>query len=88
MGLETYDFGHVLGELKAGKKATRKGWNAKGMWIELLNPSEGSDINRPYLIHVSPRGVSSHYKEQHDLNKSAWLPSNSDLLADDWRIIE
>jgi len=81
-------FEYALHELKAGKKVSREGWNAKGMWVELLYPVGYAELTRPCLVHVAPRGASSHYKEQDDLNKSAWLPSNSDLLADDWRVVE
>lgn len=72
-----------------GLKFTREGWNGKGMWIELQVPDEHSKMTRPYLFHVSPRGTTNHYGDTtKDFERVPWLPSNTDLLAEDWKIVE
>ena len=43
--------GPALEELKAGKKVSRKGWNGKGMWLELQVPDEHSKMNITIYLH-------------------------------------
>ena len=82
-------FGLAIEEMKQGKKLSRKGWNGKGMWIELQSPDENSKMTRPYLYHVAPKGATSHYGENvKDFERVPWLPSNTDILAEDWCIVE
>ena len=82
------DFGEALYFLKRGKKLTRAGWNGKGMWIEIQFPAEHSEMTRPYLVHVAPRGTTNHYgNDTKEFNRVPWLPSNTDILAEDWEVI-
>lgn len=70
------DFGNVIHEMKKGstKRYTREGWNGKGQWVTLQRPDEGSLMTRPYIyIHTN-----------YDANVP-WFPSQTDLLADDWK---
>lgn len=78
------DFGTVICELKEGRRATRKGWNGKGMWIELCTPpGEFTDKygdtygRRPYL-----------YMKVADNTLVPWVASQTDLLAEDWEILD
>lgn len=70
------DFGQALTALKTGSKATREGWNGKGMHIELQVPDEHSKMRRPYLF-MSPV----------DGDLVPWVASQSDLLAEDWATV-
>jgi hypothetical protein len=94
------DFGGALTALKAGKKVARKGWNGKGMFILIAGgynvPKEnlrpGTHITAEFL---ESRGVSEMAITQHiDMwtadNKyvSGWLASQTDMLAEDWVIVE
>jgi hypothetical protein len=49
------------------------GWNGKGMWIQLMHPTEQSDMTLPYIYMKTACG-----------NLVPWLASQTDILADDW----
>lgn len=87
--LEEFDFGVAVSMLKTGHKMGRKGWNGKGMWLEIQTPYEHSKMTRPYLYHVSKKGSTNHYgADVKDIERTPWLPSNSDILSSDWVIVE
>jgi hypothetical protein len=68
-----YSFGIALVDLKCGHRVTRKGWNGKGMYIELQRPEPLSKMTLPYIFMKTVQG---------DL--VPWLASQTDLLAEDW----
>jgi hypothetical protein len=72
--LTQMSFGHALVALKMGKRVARKGWNGKGMWLELQVPDAHSKMTLPYIF----------MKTACD-NQVPWLASQTDLLADDWQ---
>jgi hypothetical protein len=67
------NFSYALQAIKAGRRLTRKGWNAEGQFVELQVPDEHSKMKRPY-IYISPV----------DGKLVPWVASQSDLLAEDW----
>jgi hypothetical protein len=67
------DFGLALVYLKRGGKVTRKGWNGKGMWLNLQVPDPNSKMTLPYI-----------YMKTADENLVPWLASQTDILAEDW----
>lgn len=82
-------FGLAIEAIKKGKRAARRGWNGKEQYIELaenisyLNRS-GEQINAEHkdsgsaaIAFVGTRGV-----------QLGWLASQSDMLSDDWFIVE
>ena len=71
------DFSQALVQLKEDKKITREGWNGKDMYLELQRPDENSKMTLPYIFMVT---VTK------DL--VPWLASQSDLLVEDWKIVE
>ena len=71
------NFGEALVELRMGSRVARDGWNGKDMWIDLQIPDEHSKMRRPYL-YLSPT----------DGDLIPWVASQSDLLAEDWRVVE
>lgn len=85
-------FGDAVHFLKAGRKVTRAGWNGKGMFVYLVPRAaysvqtdaakshfgEGSLV--PYRAYLALKTV--------DDDVATWAPSCSDVLADDWRVIE
>lgn len=83
---EYYNFGLVLQALKEGKKATRAGWNGKGIFIELQKPDENSKMTHPYIF-IDTTGLQT---DNPHAPKSLvpWLASQTDMLADDWVIVE
>lgn len=80
------NFGQALEALKEGKRVARQGWNGKGIYIELQRPDENSKMTQPYIYIVTTGLVTD--------NKAApkgivpWLASQTDMLADDWSIVE
>jgi hypothetical protein len=68
------DFGEILLCLKNGNRVARKGWNGKGMYLELQVPDAHSKMTLPYIYMKTVQG---------DL--VPWLASQTDILADDWR---
>ena len=66
-------FSDALTILKDGTRVARKGWNGKGMWLELYVPPESDAMTLPYIYMQTACG-----------NKVPWLASQTDLLADDW----
>ncbi len=69
-------FGTALHRLKRGKRVARKGWNGKGMWLELQTPDAFSKMDLPYIYMRTAQG---------DL--VPWLASQTDLLAEDWFLV-
>lgn len=97
-----YSFGSAIDALKAGYKATRRGWNGKGMFIYLV---EGSEIQRcelkgaahrhyPHLCEgVKASGlvkIGSHIdmKAADGSIVVGWLASQTDILAEDWVVLK
>lgn len=79
---EGYGFGEAVGFLKDGYKVARVGWNGKGMWIRMVEPEGTSDFdygmeNLPYLEMKTA-----------DNKLVPWLASQTDILAEDWVIVE
>ncbi len=73
--VEGMDFGAALEALRLGYRVSRTGWNGRGMWLRLQEPDEQSKMRRPY-IYMSPA----------DRELVPWVASQTDLLAEDWRI--
>lgn len=80
------NFGEALEELKNGKSLCRKGWNGKGIYIELQRPTELSKMTLPYIYIVT----NSLITDNPDAPKGIvpWLASQTDILADDWEILK
>ena len=78
------DFGDVIKEMKAHpeKRFARKGWNGKGIFIQLQVPDEWSKMTHPY-IYIDTTGLQSdNPNAPRDL--VPWLASQTDMLAEDW----
>lgn len=71
------DFGKAISELKSGNYVAREGWNGKNMWLHLQVPDTHSKMSLPYIYMCTAQG---------DL--VPWLASQSDVLAEDWIIID
>ena len=83
------DFGKEIQLLKEGKKLQRSGWNGKNQYIELATNisykntnneiinAEHNAIGNKAIAFVGTSGV-----------QLGWLASQSDMLAEDWRVVE
>ena len=70
------DFGEALKELRAGRRMTRAGWQGDGMSV-YLEPARGMLL--AYLSLRLPRP---------DPVEVPWTASQTDVLADDWDVLE
>lgn len=75
------NFGQAIEALKEGKKVARTGWNGKNMWLRLVNPVE-TDFDYGYenLPFIEMKTA--------DNKLVPWLASQTDILADDWEIVD
>ena len=95
-------FGKAIEVLKQGKAIRRTGWNGKGMFVVKQVPSHiGADIipNMQSLpqsakdIILSRENPHIDYTNQMliinpDGRADSWVPSSSDVFAEDWEIVE
>lgn len=85
-------FGDALVYLNLGKNVTRvNGWNGKGMFIFLV-PGSTFKVNRPPLLGIYPEGTEINYQPHIDMKTAngtivPWFCSQSDMLANDWMVI-
>jgi len=70
------NFGQAIEELKKGNLVSRQGWNGKGQYLGLQNPDENSANTLPYIYIVTVQ-----------TQRVPWLASQTDMLADDWELI-
>ncbi len=85
-GVATFNFGEAIKYLKRGFKVKRRGWNGKGIYIEMQKPDKHSKMTLPY-IYIVTNGLVT---DNPDAPKGVvpWLASQTDMLADDWIFAE
>ena len=78
------DFGDVIKAMKENpeKKFARKGWNGKGIYIQMQVPDEHSANTLPYIYMVTDKLVSDNPNAPR--GRVQWLASQTDMLCDDW----
>lgn len=86
------NFGEALHLLKEGYRIARKGWNGKGMFLFLV-PGSQFKVNRPPLLGIFPPLTEVNYRPHIDMRTAdgeivPWVASQSDLLVDDWVVVE
>lgn len=86
------DFSGALIALKHGAKVARHGWNGKGMFLFLV-PGSTFQVNRPPLLGIYPEGTTIDYSPHIDMRTAdgkivPWLASQTDLMAEDWALVE
>lgn len=83
------NFGQAIEALKQGKKVSRNGWNGKNMFIFLREgrmitgvdkgtPMGGDFESLPHLCMKTADGKCC----------VGWLASQTDILGEDWGIVE
>ena len=80
-----FDFGKALNKLKTGYKVARKGWNGKGIFLELQIPDEHSKMTQPYIFidTLELQTINPNAKR----GRVPWLASQTDMLAEDWQVV-
>ena len=95
------DFGKAIEALKQGKRVARKGWNGKGMflWLKpeavvkaewckdplLKSLAEGNGVEIPALGTICLFTPDSTGRKA---VLTGWLASQSDILLEDWEILD
>lgn len=86
---ESMTFGEAIECMKVGMKVSRAGWNGKNQYIELASNisyvnsacdtvnAEHQDIGNKAVAFIGTRGV-----------QLGWLASQSDMLAEDWYVVD
>lgn len=83
-------FGDALVALKAGQKVARTGWNGKDMWLS-LSCDESRMVHADHfwsknnLPSITMKTVNAHGRVAILMG---WLASQTDMLSDDWQIVE
>ncbi len=79
-------FGLAIEAMRQGKKVARKGWNGKGIFVELQVPDEYSKMTQPY-IYIDTLGLHTNNPKA-PKGRVPWLASQTDMLSDDWEVVE
>ena len=89
---EALTFGLAIEALKKGLKVERDGWNGKGMFLYFVGADSypvktnaaashfGLNSLVPYRAYIAMKTV--------DNDVVPWVASQTDVLAEDWRIVE
>jgi hypothetical protein len=90
-GNHRLNFGDALHFLNRGHKLTRMGWNGKEMFIFLVQGSNFK-VNRPPLLGIYEEGTEIEYQPHIDMRTVdgsivPWLASQTDIMAEDYYII-
>lgn len=99
--MENLTFGDAIEALKLGKKVTRKGWNGKGMFLWLkpqtmvkaewckdeLLKGLATD-NGGEILALGTICMYTHDSTGRKAILTGWLASQSDMLSEDWVILD
>ena len=90
-------FGQAIEAMKQGKKVARKGWNGKGMYVWVMPGSTVKDcktIVDPHLAEIDKAEGEIRFLGSVRMRTATgdvltgWLASQTDMLSEDWTIVE
>lgn len=88
------NFGQAIEALKENKKVSRESWNGKGIYLKYQSkrtlgiPLDGEDTgNMLPFIAMKVVGDSKEWGVS-SIDLVPWLASQTDMLAEDWQIVE
>jgi hypothetical protein len=86
------NFGQAVEALKAGKRVAREGWNGKNMFLFLV-PGSTFKVNRAPLLGIYPEGTVIDYHAYIAMKTATgeivpWLASQTDVLDEDWVVVD
>lgn len=92
--LNALSFGHALMVLRDGKKVARAGWNGKEMYLILVDGTKDAKLTEgtPYakatggnIVTINPHiDMMTATGEM----QPGWLASQTDMLANDWQVVD
>lgn len=82
-------FGEALENLKQGKKISREGWNGKNQYLGIASNISFIDLNGKKInsTHETMGNKAIVFYGTSGI-QVGWLASQSDLLSEDWKVIE
>lgn len=102
LNIQTFTFGEAIRRLKAGQKVARKGWNGKGMYLYLVHgfDCDKENLRNEASLHLPEDEMAMHgtgvatFLSHIDMRTASgdvcvgWLASQTDMLSEDWVIVE
>lgn len=96
------NFGKAIEHLKKGEAIRRSGWNGKGLFVVKQVPSHitGDIIPNMQSLPQSAKDILMSRENPHidytnqmliinpDGRADSWVPSSSDVFADDWEVVD
>lgn len=95
------NFGVAIKALKEGKRVAREGWNGKGLFVFKQVPASVRVEIIPKMTSVPDSVKNEMMKRKQALSYNnqmaivntqgdvdSWVPSSSDVFAEDWLIVE
>ena len=96
------NFGKAIEALKAGEAVQRSGWNGKGLFVIKQVPAHITEDIIPKMQSLPQRAkdliLASENKYIDYTNQmliinpngraDSWVPSSSDVFAEDWQIVK
>lgn len=79
----SFSFSKALDAVKQGRAIQRKGWNGNGLKVKAQFPDKNSKMTLPYLYIEYPLDAKTTPGAC-----CPWLASQTDILAEDWGIVE
>lgn len=76
-------FSEALDAAKAGHSIQRSGWNGAGLVVKVQRPDANSKMTLPYLYIEYPENAKNTPGA-----RCPWLASQTDILAEDWSIVD
>lgn len=98
-----FGFDQAIREVKAGKSIQRAGWNGKGMFVFIQNGSfsganpaevQGNILGvSSHLFDYGDTGTATRMpclclRAANGETVVGWLASQTDMLAEDWSVVE
>lgn len=74
-------FGMAINAMKKGDKVSRAGWNGKEMFITLILAGNARHMGFPMQHCIG-------MKTADNLMQPGWLASQTDMLSEDWMVVE
>lgn len=96
------NFGKAIEALKAGEAVQRSGWNGKGLFVvkqvpariteDIIFKMQSLPQRAKDLILASGNKCIDYTNQMLIINldgrADSWVPSSSDVFAEDWQIVE
>lgn len=77
-------FGLAIEAMRKGLNVRRKGWNGKGIFIGIIEPTQLTKLSSPF-IYIDTTGLITNNPDA-PKSRVPWLASQTDMLALDWEL--